>query len=164
MFVLPVLLFQRLPHDFQGQPKSLAQRSSMKMEDYKRMLHVFLPLVLAGPPGSAPLIHPTLIKALGRVRRFAENHTQPHGDESEEDRLARIEKFEVEIHEYAKEAVRVSLCTLVRPMFANIGFSTYLCERSTGAQYTCPSLSSQLSTSHTLLIQTMWSACASSQS
>lgn len=81
----------------------------MKMEDYKRMLHVFLPLMLAGPPGARPIIHPTLIKALGRLRRFAENHTTPHPDESEDDRLARIARIEEELHEYAKEATRVGL-------------------------------------------------------
>lgn len=85
------------------------QRGNMKMEDYKRLLHVFLPLLLAGPPGRPPLFHPTLMKALGRLRRVAENHTTPHDDESEDERLARIEEFEVELQEYAKEAVRVGL-------------------------------------------------------
>lgn len=80
------------------------QRGNMKMEDYKRLLHVFLPLLLAGPPGRPPLFHPTLMKALGRLRRVAENHTTPHDDESEDERLARIEEFEVELQEYAKEA------------------------------------------------------------
>lgn len=107
--VVHILHLQRLNHDFSGQAKGIGQRGSMKMEDYRRMLHVFLPLMLAVPPGAPPPIHPTLLKALGHLRRIAENHTTPHPDESEEDRLARVAKFELEFQEYAKGATRVGL-------------------------------------------------------
>lgn len=103
-----LVYLQRLTHDFSGQAKSpLTARGSFKMEDYKRTLHTFGTLLLAAPPGGEPVLHATLTKAWGRLRRFGENHTTAHESETEPERLARIEKHEAILHDYASDAVTV---------------------------------------------------------
>lgn len=81
------------------------------MEDYRRLLHTHAPLLLASAPGK-PLLHPTMIKAWGRLRRFAENHTKHHDGETLPVRQARIKSENANIHSYATECVKVS-CNVV---------------------------------------------------